>query len=103
MDCEVEDMTTKIKYNNKNIALPFKFEGENKSHSTEMVTRRNPFSGQSIELPAFAAAVYDYTISSNLKAEREDAAEFTGYSQHWSTVRRGLDWFRRYFAKEYMV
>ena len=30
MDCEVEDMTTKIKYNNKNIALPFKFEGENK-------------------------------------------------------------------------
>ena len=57
----------KIKYNNKNIALPFKFEGENKSHSTELVTRRNPFSGQSIELPAFAAAVYDYTISSNLK------------------------------------
>jgi len=94
----------KIKYNNKNIALPFKFEGENKSHSTEMVTRRNPFSGQSIELPAFAAAVYDYTISSNLRAEREDAAHNEwGYSQHWATVRRGIDWFRRHFAKEYMV
>ena len=93
----------KIEYNNKKIALPFKFEGENKSHSTELVTRRNPFSGQSIELPAFAAAVYDYTISSNLKAETEDKGQFWGYSQHWSTVRKGLDWFRRHFAKEYMV
>ena len=93
----------KIKYKDKNIALPFNFGGESKSTSTEMVNRTNPFSGQSIELPGFAAAVYDYTISSNLKAEREDAAEFMGYSQHWATVRRGLDWFRRHFAKEYMV
>ena len=93
----------KIKYNNKNIALPFKFEGENKSHSTEMVTRRNPFSGEAIDLPGFAAAVYDYTISSNLKAETEDKGQFWGYSQHWKAVRRGLDCFRRYFAKEYMV
>ena len=93
----------KIEYNKKKIALPFKFEGENKSHSTEMVTRRNPFSGQSIDLPAFAAAVYDYTISSNLTAETEDQGKYWGYSQHWSSVRKGIDWFRRHFAKEYMV
>ena len=55
------------------------------------------------DLPAFAAAVYDHTISSNLKAETEDQGKFWGYSQHWSTVRKGLDWFRQHFAKEYMV
>ena len=92
-----------IKYNNKTIKLPFNFGGESKSTSTELVTRQNPFSGQAIDLPAFAAAVYDYTISSNLTAETEDKGKYWGYSQHWDTVRKGLDWFRRYFAKEYMV
>jgi len=93
----------KVEYNNKKITLPFDFGGESKSTSTEMVSRTNPFSGQSTELPAFAAAVYDHTISSNLTAETEDAGKYWGYSQHWATVRKGLDWFRRYFAKEYMV
>ena len=93
----------KIKYKDKNIALPFNFGGESKSTSTEMVSRTNPFSGQSTELPAFAAAIYDHTISSNHKAEEEDAGKYWGYSQHWDSVRKGIDWFRRYFAKEYMV
>ena len=102
MDLESED-NMKVKYNNKNIALPFNFGGESKSTSTEMVTRTNPFSGQSIELPAFAAAVYDYVIKSNLEAELEDRTHGWGHSQHWSTVRKGIDWFRRHFAEEYMV
>jgi len=93
----------KIKYKDKNISLPFNFGGESKSTSTELVNRRNPLSGQSIDLPAFAAAVYDYTISSNLTAETEDQGKYWGYSQHWSSVRKGIDWFRRHFAKEYMV
>jgi hypothetical protein len=93
----------KIKYKDKNIALPFNFGGESKSTSTEMVSRTNTLSGQSIDLPAFAAAVYDHTISSNHKAEEEDAGKYWGYSQHWDSVRKGIDWFRRYFAKEYMV
>ena len=93
----------KIKYKDKNIALPFDFGGESKSTSTEIVSRTNPFSGQGIDLPAFAAAVYDHTISSNYKAEEEDAGKYWGYSQHWDSVRKGIDWFRRYFAKEYMV
>ena len=93
----------KIKYKDKNIALPFNFGGESKSTSTELVSRTNTLSGQSIDLPAFAAAVYDYTMRSNWDAEMEDKKHYWGYSQHWATVRKGIDWFRRYFAKEYMV
>ena len=100
---KARNMTDKIEYNKKKIALPFNFGGVSKSTSTELVSRTNPFSGESIELPAFAAAVYDYTINSNLKAETEDQGQHWGYSQHWDTVRKGLNWFRRYFAKEYMV
>ena len=47
-----------ITYNNKKIKLPFVV----KSHSTAMVTRTNRFSGQSIDLPGFAACVYDYIM-----------------------------------------
>ena len=76
--------------------------------STEMVTRQNPFSGQSIELPEFAAVIYDKTIELNLKAERQDAAtnQEPGFSEHqdgWQKVRDGINFFRQYFAKEYMV
>ena len=76
--------------------------------STELVTRQNPFSGQSIQLPEFAAVIYDTIIDLNLKAERKDSAtgQPPGISEHqddWQLVRNGLDFFRRYFAKEYMV
>ena len=81
-----------IMYNNKKMKLPYTLSaGET---STEMVTRQNPFGGQSIEL--------------NLKAERQDAAtnQEPGFSEHqkdWQLVRNGIDFFRRHFAKEYMV
>ena len=96
-------MTTII-YKNKKYKLPFVV----KSHSTAMVKRTNPFSGQSIDLPAFAAYVYDYTIHFNHDAEELDrkTGETPGFSQHqseWQKVRNGLDFFRRHFAKEYMV
>jgi hypothetical protein len=96
-------MTT-INYNNKKMKLPF----EIKTHSTAMVKRTNPFSGQSIDLPGFAAAVYDYTMYKNHMAEELDAATkqplgFSDNQDEWQIVRNGLDWFRRYFAKEYMV
>ena len=76
--------------------------------STEMVTRQNPFSGQSTQLPELAAEVYDKTIELNLKAERKDAAtnQEPGFSEHqkdWQKVRDGINFFRQYFAKEYMV
>ena len=99
-------MKQTIKYNNKTMKLPYTLAaGET---STEMVTRQNPFSGQSIELPEFAAVVYDKTIELNLKAERKDSAtgQQPGFSEHqddWQKVRDGINFFRQYFAKEYMV
>ena len=76
--------------------------------STEMVTRQNPFSGQSSQLPEFAAVVYDKTIQLNLKAEDKDAATsqapgFTEHQKDWQQVRAGINFFRQYFAAEYMV
>ena len=95
---------TKLKYNNKVIELPY----EIKSHSTAMVKRTNPFSGRSTTLPGFAAAVYDYTVYLNHMAEKKDAetGETPGFSDNqdeWQKVRNGLNYFRQYFAKEYMV
>ena len=96
----------KIEYKNKKLKLPYDLTaGET---STEMVTRQNQLNGQSIQLPEFAAVIYDKTIELNLKAERKDAAtgQPPGISKHqddWQLVRDGINFFRQYFAKEYMV
>ena len=95
-----------IKYKDKILKLPYDLKsGE---LSTELVTRQNPFSGQSIQLPEFAAVVYDHVIQLNLKAESKDRAtgQPPGISEHqddWQLVRNGINFFRQYFAKEYMV
>ena len=57
---------------------------------TENETVQNPLSGESCILPPDAVAVYDVTIGAN-------------YLNNWEVVRKGLDWFRRYFPKEYMI
>jgi len=96
----------KIEYNKKKMKLPYALTaGE---MSTEMVTRQNPFSGRSIELPEFAAVIYDTCVQLNHKAEQKDAAtgQPPGISEHqddWQKVRNGINFFRQYFAKEYMV
>ena len=65
--------------------LPFAcFVGEEK----EMIS--NPFSGQSCLLEPDAVAVYDTVMGAN---------QFGDYK----TVRKGLDWFMKYFPKEYMI
>ena len=95
-----------IEYKNKKLKLPYDLTaGET---STEMVTRQNPFSGESIQLPEFAAVIYDHIIRLNLKAEIKDKAMgmepgCSDNQDDWQKVRNGLNWFRRYFAKEYMV
>jgi len=90
-----------IKYNNKTIKLPFA--DADYSNPFEMETVSNPFSGESIAMPRFAVAVYDVTIGSNHLAELYDSKHGTGTSPLWNDVRKGLDWFRQYFAKEYMI
>ena len=99
-------MKQTITYNNKKMKLPYPLKAS--ETSTELVTRQNPFSGQSIELPEFAGVIYDKTIELNLKAEQQDTAtgQEPGFSEHqkdWQKVRDGIDFFRRYFAEQYMV
>ena len=91
-----------ITYKNKKIKLPFP-DADYSDQPFEMEEVKNPFSGQSIAMPKFAVAVYDVTMGSNHLAEAEDRKLGMGASKHWPTVRKGLDWFRRYFAEEYMV
>ena len=66
-------------------ALPFECQV-----GTETETITNPYSGESVELPPEAVAVYD-TIK---------GAEMLG---RYDTMEKGLDWFRQYYPKEYMV
>ena len=95
-----------MEYKNKKLKLPYDLtEGE---ASTEMVTRMNPFSGQSIDLPRFAAIIYDTCVELNHKAEEIDRATkqkpgFSDNQDDWQKVRNGINFFRQYFAKEYMV
>ena len=93
----------RIVYKNKPVYLPFADAdyGGDSSHEMEPVT--NPFSGQSIDMPKFAVAVYDVIMGSNLIAEKYDAVHGLGSCHAWQDVRKGLDWFKKYFAKEYMV
>jgi len=102
---KVKTMKT-IEYKNKKLKLPYDLTaGET---STEMVTRQNPFSGQSIELPEFAAVIYDRCVQLNHRAEEIDRITnqkpgFSDNQDDWQKVRNGLDFFRQHFAREYMV
>ena len=91
-----------ITYQNKKIKLPFP-EADYSDQPLELETVKNPFSGESIAMPRFAVAVYDVTMGSNHIAESYDQKHGMGTSPTWKDVRKGLDWFRQHFAKEYMV
>ena len=91
-----------IKYNNKTIKLPFA-DADYSDKPLEKISVANQFSGESVLLPRFAVAVYDVIMGSNLMAEKYDRVHGWGSSPEWKTVRKGLDWFRQHFAKEYMV
>ena len=77
-----------IKYKNKEYKLPFEV-GLPEDPTTEEVVH-NRFGGESCTLPAFAVAVYDVIMGSEML-------------QQWDTHRQGLDWFSKNFTKEYMV
>ena len=81
-------MTQTIKYNDKEYKLPFAVGLSDEPTAIETVANR--FSGEEVQLPQFATAVYDTITGAELLED-------------WTTVRKGLDWFRKHFAKEYMV
>ena len=76
----------KVKWHGKEITLPFNCE----TYPEGSVIIANRFTGQETAMPGYAAAVYDTIIGAEMW-------------QDWDTVRAGLDWFKQYFAEQYMV
>ena len=82
-----------INYNNKDITIPKPFDkcffGSN---PTKEMTIHNRFNDenyqQSAILPAFAVAIYDTIIGSEM-------------SEDFDTMQKGLTWFQKNFPKAY--
>ena len=76
----------KIEWHGQTVILPF----DCSVYQDKEVEIANRFTGEKTKMPGYAASVYDTIIG----AERFEA---------WDSVRAGLDWFRKYFPKQYMV
>jgi hypothetical protein len=70
--------------------LPFKIMITDPASKHAMEDVKNPFSGESCQLPRYAVAVYDTIKGAELL---EDGA----------TMRKGLNWFQKYFTDQYYV
>ena len=66
-------------------------------------TRRNRFTGKTIELTKEEAEKHDKIFYHEVMATLEDKDLGTGVSKHWEELRKHLDWFRKNNAKAYMV
>ena len=66
-------------------------------------TRRNRFTGESIELTPEECKRHDDIFYYEALATLEDEKLGTGGSKLWDKVRANLDWFREHNAKAYMV
>ena len=75
-----------VKWHGQQVTLPF----DCSVYQDKTVKIQTRVSGEETEMPGYAASVYDTIIG----AERFEA---------WDTVRAGLDWFKKYFPKQYMV
>ena len=78
-----------IIYKGKKVKVPFE-DANYTLDGDKDIEIQNPFSGEKATVPGYAAAVYDVIIG---------AEQF----QKWDTQRKGLDWFIKYFPKQYMV
>ena len=91
-----------IIYKGKKVKVPF--EDANYTLDGEKdVVLKNRFGGEECTVPGYAAAVYDVIIGSEMIASQEDKHLGDGGSKQWDNVRKGLDWFKQYFAEQYMV
>ena len=77
-----------IEYNGKTIKMPFEIMPD--FLNVKEVEAANHFSGETTTLPQFAKAVRDAILGAELLGD-------------YVKVRKGLDWFSRNFAKQYMV
>ena len=88
-----------IQWYDKKVFVPF----DCHIYPEKEVKIANRFSGQECTMPGYAAAVYDTIIGAEQVATAEDKKLGTGGSSYWDVVRAGLDWFKQYFAEQYMV
>ena len=66
-------------------------------------TRRNRFTGESIELTKEESEKHDDILIYEVLATLEDKELGYGGSKLWDKVRANLNWFRKNNAKAYMV
>ena len=66
-------------------------------------TRRNRFTGESIELTKEEVDKHDKIFYHEALATLEDKELGTGASKYWQLMRNRLDWFMKNNAKAYMV
>ena len=66
-------------------------------------TRRNRFTGESIELTKEEAQKHDEIFYYEAVATLEDKELGSGVSKYWQKMRKNLDWFMKHNAKAYMV
>ena len=66
-------------------------------------TRRNRFSGESIELTKEEAQKHDEIFYFEAIATLEDKELGEGASKHWQKMRNLLDWFIKNNPKAYMT
>ena len=69
----------------------------------ETYTRKNRFTGESIELTKEEAERHDQIFVDEMVATLEDKLLGQGNSKHWQKMRDNLDWFMKHNAKAYMV
>jgi len=74
-----------------------------KAETNHDYTRRNRFSGESIELTKDESIKHDEIFYYEALATLEDKELGYGGSKLWDKVRKNLDWFRKHNAKAYMV
>ena len=81
-----------IKWDDKEYKMPFKadYNKQKADKFKELIIVKNRFGGEPALLPWFAVAVYDTLMG----------AEQLGDVK---TQRQGLDWFIKYFPKQYSV
>ena len=72
-------------------------------HDNNDYTRRNRFTGESIELTKEEAEKHDQIFYHEAIATLEDKDLGTGPSKHWKKMRKLLNWFMKNNAKAYMV
>ena len=70
--------------------LPFKIMLSDPASKFAMQDVKNPYSGESCQLPRYAVAVYDVIKGAELLEDGK-------------TMQKGLTWFQKYFTDQYYV